>query len=57
MTSGSLILGHDQQTPAVEALVAEVDDLRMAAVVFARQRLRRFGKTRQTDSKLNAAQS
>ena len=40
----AVILGHDQQTPAVEALVAEVDDLRMAAVVFAQQRLRRFGK-------------
>lgn len=38
------ILGHDQQAPAVEALVAEVDDLRMAAVVFAQQRLRCFGK-------------
>lgn len=40
----AVILGHDQQAPAVEALVAEVDDLRMAAVVFAQQRLRRFGK-------------
>ena len=40
----AVILGHDQQTPAVEALVAEVDDLRMAAVVFAQQRLRCFGK-------------
>ena len=33
-----VILSHDNQLPMIELLIAEVNDLRMAAVVFTQQR-------------------
>ena len=35
-----VILCHDDQLPMIELLIAKVDDLRMAAVVFTQQRHR-----------------
>ena len=36
-----MVFGHDDQLPVVELLVAEVNDFRVAAVVFPQQRNRR----------------
>ena len=38
------ILGHDDELPAIELPVAEVDDFRMTPIVFAQQCLRSVGK-------------
>ena len=37
-----MVFCHNDQLPMVELLVAEVDDLRVAAVVFSQQRNRRI---------------
>ena len=36
-----MVFGYDNQLPMVELLIAEIDDFRVAAVVFPQQRNRR----------------